>query len=596
MTIIKFVFILLLPCLQFAQDIHGDLIQFHKVTIEFKGPVSSETAEMNPFTDYRLDVIFKGPGGKSYQIPGFFAADGSAAETSASAGNIWRVNFVPDREGEWQFQASFRSGPNIAVSLDPAEGSEVSLNATSGKFNVSLPEKNIPDSHARGFLCYTGEHYLRYSGTGEYFLKGGADSPENFLAYSGFDDTYDADAGSGSYSSVGTFIHHYTPHLKDWQAGNPTWQGEKGKEIIGMLNYLAGKGMNSVYFITYNLDGGDGRDIWMWTSPETRDRFDCSKLDQWEIIFDHMDNLGIMLHIVTQETENDHALGGSPGLNPVRMLYYRELIARFGHHLAIMWNLGEENNTSDSDRKEIARYIRTLDAYKHPITFHTHSNKIPSFYEGIFGDPFFEASSNQGNMDLYNKDAIILRQRTANAGRKWAIFGDEQTPAGRGVLPDENDPAHDLPRKQALWGNLMGGGSGVEWYFGHEFPHMDINCEDWRSREKMWDQTSIALEFFRKYLPFERMEPANELTSNPKDYCFANPGEIYAIYLSEGGSTEITIGEGIYKVLWFDPRNGGDLQLGSVKEIKGPGVKSIGHPPTNKDNDWSILVRRAEIK
>ncbi|MEZ5397230.1 MAG: hypothetical protein R2724_31245 [Bryobacterales bacterium] len=36
-----------------------------------------------------------------------------------------------------------------------------------------------------------------------------------------------------------------------------------------------------------------------------RDRYDVSKLDQWEVVFRHMDRLGLMLHVVTQETEND---------------------------------------------------------------------------------------------------------------------------------------------------------------------------------------------------------------------------------------------------------------------------------------------------
>jgi len=31
-------------------------------------------------------------------------------------------------------------------------------------------------------------------------------------------------------------------------------------------------------------------------------------------------------------------------LGTERMLYYRELIARFGHHLALQWNLCEEYN------------------------------------------------------------------------------------------------------------------------------------------------------------------------------------------------------------------------------------------------------------
>lgn len=48
-----------------------------------------------------------------------------------------------------------------------------------------------------------------------------------------------------------------------------------------------------------------------------------------------MDKLGLMLHVVTQETENDRLLdGGEPGFE--RKLYYRELIARFAHHPALV--------------------------------------------------------------------------------------------------------------------------------------------------------------------------------------------------------------------------------------------------------------------
>ncbi len=150
-----------------------------------------------------------------------------------------------------------------------------------------------------------------------------------------------------------------------------------------------------------------------------------------------------MLHVVTQETENDRRLGGGPGLNPIRMLYYRELVARFAHHLAVIWNLGEENNTSDADRKAIARYIRALDPYRHPITVHTYAGKALEFYNGILGDPFFEATSIQGSMDRYNREAIELRRRSAEAGRKWVIFGDEQNPSTHGVIPDADDPNHD---------------------------------------------------------------------------------------------------------------------------------------------------------
>lgn len=564
--------------------VDGELKQWHRLTLTFEGPAASEDATPNPFRDYRMNVVFTHTrSGKKLNVPGYFAADGNAAETSAKAGDRWRAHFLPVEAGEWKYTASFRAGTDVAISADPAAGKATAFDGASGSLRIAAVK-------SRGLLRYTGGHYLQFAGTGEYFLKGGADSPENFLAYEEFDDTRDADADSGSYKAVGTFIHKYAPHVKDWKNGDPVWKGGKGKGIIGALNYLAGKGMNSVYFLTYNVDGGDGRDTWMWTDEKSRDRFDVSKLDQWEIVFSHMDRLGLMLHVVTQETENDRRLGGGPGLNPVRRLYLRELAARFSHHPALLWNLGEENNTPDSDRKDIARYIRSQDAYEHPVTVHTKNNKALTFYDGILGDPFFEATSIQGEMKNYNAEAVALRKRSLEAGRKWAIFGDEQAPASHGVLPDGDDPDHNIPRKFGLWGNLMGGGAGVEWYFGAKFAHMDINCEDWRSRDRLWDMTRHALRFFHQNLRFWEMEPANDLA--PGAFVLAKANSVYAVYFPDGGGGTVKLGEGAYRVKWYNPRSGGALRDGTVKTVKGPGVVAIGAPPEDASKDWVALIRR----
>ena len=574
--------------------ISGELKQWHKVTLTLDGPLARENdASLNPFTDYRMTVTFRHESGSPrYTVPGYFAADGKAAQSSADAGTKWRAHLSPDKTGEWHYQVSFFKGNDAAIRVGTNDRPLEGYSDARGTFSVGATDKTGRDFRHHGRLQYVGKHHLRFAGSGTYYLKGGADSPENFLAYDEIDGTYDADAGSGSYSHIGGFIHQYKPHLRDWRTGDPTWKNGKGKGIIGALNYLAGKGMNSVYFLTYNLDGGDGRDTWMWSAVKERKRFDCSKLDQWELIFDHMDRLGIMLHVVTQETENDRNLGGSAGLNSIRKLYYRELVARFSHHLALVWNLGEENNTPDSDRKEIAAYIRSLDPYDHPITVHTHNDKALQFYDGILGNDNFEATSIQGNMANYNREAVALRQRSASAGRKWVIFGDEQSKASHGVLPDADDPNHNIPRKQGLWGNLMGGGAGVEWYFGHQFSHMDINCEDWRSRDIMWDQTRHALTFFHDYLPFWEMAPANELAAGAEALVLTKPDTVHSVYLPGGGTTNLKIGAGTYTVDWYNPRSGGALQTGSIAMVQGPGIVSLGQPPTEIKKDWAVLIRR----
>ena len=574
-------------------ELSGELKQWHRVTLTFRGPESGEEEDLNPFLDYRMTVTFNS-GRDTLVVPGYFAADGDAGNTGATGGDLWRCHFTPSDTGNWNWNVSFRSGPGIALDDREMAGEACFFDGGKGTFHVASTDKEAPDFRAKGMLQYTGGHYLRFAGTGEYYLKGGADSPENFLAYKEIDQTYDTDAGSGSYEHIGSFIHAYVPHEKDWHSGDPEWRDGRGKGMIGALNYLSGKGMNSVYFLTYNLDGGDGRDTWMWTGENERERFDCSKLDQWETIFSHMDSLGIMLHVVTQETENDHNLGGSAGLNPVRKLYYRELVARFSHHLAVIWNLGEENNTPDADRKKIASYIRDLDPYDHPITVHTHINTAPAFYEGLLGNENFEATSIQSDLSRYHDEAVEMRRLSDAAGRKWAVFADEQAPAGKGVLPDSNDPDHDIPRKLGLWGNLMGGGSGVEWYFGHQFPNMDINCEDWRSREIMWDQTRYALEFFHTYLPFWKMAPADHLISDEEGYCMAKEGDIYAIYLQDGGSTELDLRDhhSSFEIQWYNPQEGGSLKTGSLKKIEGGDWKRIGTPPGNSTEDWAVLVTR----
>ncbi len=566
--------------------ISGELKKWHRVTVTFEGPATGETATPNPFTDYRLTVTFT-TGSKRHTVPGYFAADGKAGESGAVTGNKWRVHFTPDAAGQWQYTASFRTGKNIAVDPQPAAGGPVAFDGASGSFIVKATDKKGRDFRARGMLRYVGKHYLQFAETGEYFLKAGADSPENFLAYADFDGTFDTDKGKKA------FLHRYRPHLRDFRRGNPTWPDGRGKGIIGALNYLASKGMNSVYMIMYNLDGGDGKDVWPWTGPKERFRFDCSKLDQWEIVFSHMDRLGIQLHVITQEQENDQGLdGGELGLQ--RRCYYRELVARFAHHPAVTWNLGEENTNTDSQRKAFARYIRELDPYDHPIVVHTFPGKFDQVYTPLLGFGAFDGPSLQmgKRIDATHSETVKWIDRSDKAQRPWVVCLDEVGPADTGVKPDENDPSHDQMRKKVLWGNLMAGGSGCEWYFGYKYPHNDLNCEDWRSRENMWNQTRYAVTFFQKYLPFAQMRHADGLTSAPDDHCLAKVGAVYAIYLPKGGTTDLKLPAGRYLVKWYNPRRGGALADGSVKILTGAAAPSIGRPPADTSKDWAVVITR----
>ena len=142
-----------------AQDdrvhVAGELKQWHDVVLTLDGPHTGEAADPNPFLDYRLTVTFAN-GSKRYEVPGYFAADGNAAESGATDGNRWRVHFVPDETGEWSYAVSFRTGPEVAVSLDPGAGRPVAPDGASGRLVIGPSDKTGQDYRRRGMRRYVG--------------------------------------------------------------------------------------------------------------------------------------------------------------------------------------------------------------------------------------------------------------------------------------------------------------------------------------------------------------------------------------------------------------------------------------------------------
>jgi Domain of unknown function (DUF5060) len=159
---------------QFVQ-IKGELRKWHKVTLAFTGPFATETdTNINPFMDYRLNVVFTHIAtGKQYNVPGYFAADGNAAETSASSGDQWYCHFAPDEIGVWTFITSFVGGSNVAVST--TTGVPTSFHGQTGSFSIQSSNKTGRDHRGKGQLQYVGQHHLQFAETGEWFLKAGVD-------------------------------------------------------------------------------------------------------------------------------------------------------------------------------------------------------------------------------------------------------------------------------------------------------------------------------------------------------------------------------------------------------------------------------------
>lgn len=572
-------------------SISGELRQWHKVTLTVLGPEASEAGTPNPFMDYRMQVTFQHPAtGLTYSVPGYFAADGNAANTSATSGNHWRAHLSPDHLGKWTYQVSFRKGTGIAVSDDANEGEVVSgADGLRGSFTITQSNKSGRDLRSKGRLRYVGKHHLQFAGSGEYFLKAGVDAPENFLAYRDFDGDFATDGVKDN------FVKDWKPHVQDWREGDPMWQDGKGKGMIGAINYLAGQGLNVFSFLTLNIDGDDCN-VFPYTNYKERQRLDCSRLDQWEIVFSHGTEQGMYLHFKTQECENVNLLdNGETG--PQRKLYYRELIARFGHHLAMNWNLGEEvgyvNAVSTEKKVAWADYFAKHDPYHHHIVIHN-GNK----HYDLMGDASaltgFSLQTSQVDFKHVHGSTLNYIRRSVKAGKPWVVACDEPGDAQHSLVPDAEDPTRDNPRQNALWGNLMAGGAGVEWYFGYKHAHSDLTCEDYRVRSSMWKQSRTALEFFAENgIPFWEMNNANSLVDSKRAYCLCDAGKTYLVFAKQASSTSMDLSDanGVFEIKWFDPRHGGPLQIGTAQAVTAGGQVDLGQPPSDVQRDWLAVLR-----
>lgn len=580
----------------------GQLMTWHRVAITMDGPDQfSETGTQNPFTDIRLVAIFTGPDGRTYTVPGHYAADGQAGESGASSGSVWRVYFSPDTAGLWTWQVSCRQGNWVAIDTSQTAGTVyLPFDTLTGSFTVVQSNKNGPDNRAKGRLQYIGGRYRIHMGNHSHFLNIGADAPENFLAYWEFDQT--ANDGGNNYDLTGTAsygagfaysgdgLHHYAAHVQDWTPSDPVWHGGKGKGIIGALNYLASEGLNAFSGLLWNV-GGDGDDVWPYISDNDLDRLDVSKLDQWEIVFSHADSLGMLFHAKLFETENDQDMNTQQW-----QLYFREMASRFGHHLAWTWNLGEENTMPAQHIRDQARLLDYWDAYDHHRVLHTYpaDNWRDEQWLPQLGDP--TTLTGISIQDGPNDTPDIIEQwlaASAAAGHQWVANWDEQNGASSGVQPDGSYPGaaadnHAVMRR-GMWQAFIIGAEGMKCYFGYNHQHNDIDCEDFRSRDQWWDYMRHLKSVFLQ-VPFWAMDYVPGIDPQSNDNWGMTDGqEWWLVYRSDGDALNLNLPAGTYQLDHYRVTDGAHQSGGSISAA---GQTTITQSQSS-GQEWATVLHRS---
>jgi hypothetical protein len=493
------------------------------IEIAFRGPKSKGRGEPNPFA-ISFDVIFGGPGGKEYRVPGFYDGDGRGGLD----GDVWKVRFSADETGRWKYVSS---------------SDHRRLDGHSGAFIIAEPSENAPAFYRWGRLEYTGtaENKIRYLKfrDGPYWLKAGCDDPENFL---------------GDYKNYNTT--------------------EKRKAAV---DYLAARGINSIYIMTHNLDGDD-RDVWPWLGDMQRQakanggenaRFDIAELSRWRELFEYMQTEGVVPYIVL---EDDSAWKGYDHAR-----YYREMIARFGDLPALLLNFNEEHNENYklTEALEFMRLLEQIDPYDHPRGIHNVNNPNDQYVDAPevdFTSIQTGAAGKLSGLDKaleHHKTTLDWIERCRNRSRRILV-----------VNFDEGRPEED---RHAWWSAYLAGGV----WEAHVNKPYDRPMSAW---EQVWTQLG-GTRAFMESLPFWEMESRDEVVKAGKAFCLAKPGEVYALYLPLAGSVTVSLpADGEFDVAWWNPANGRDGLFQNRARVNG-GVRRFTPPD---GGDWALRIQRSE--
>lgn len=485
---------------------------FESVEIDLSGPSLIGMGTPNPFL-IDVGVTFTGPQGQTYTVPGFYDGDG----IGGMGGSTWKARFSPDAVGTWTYESS---------SLEPLlDGQSGSFDVINDQFCEPYLPGGLPNLPCAGRLEYVGGNYLKFK-SGTYWLKGGANEPEDFLA-----------------------------------PGQNIGFTDKGEAI----NYLSSIGVNSLYIMLNNI-GGDGNNVWPWVgstasqAQANQERFDLAKLAEWENIFADIQDKGIVLHLVFEDDS------GWTGFNRER--YYREMVARFGHLNGLIWNISEEynENYSVNQIKSFAQTIRDLDAYDHPITVHQQGsldNWLP-----FLGENLFDLTSLQAAKTPLNAEAVSWFNQVENSGKTIPVSFDET-----GLIETAD---RDLAR-HIVWSVYLGGAN---------FEMFTYPLNSYQDFSAHFSDMTRARGFIEQF-PFWAMRPANELLVSGEGYVFSQAGEVYCAYLPSGGQIQLdlTSTQETFTGEWFNPRDGSKQSLGNVE---GGAILQLS-APSNDDWALSLI-------
>jgi hypothetical protein len=489
----------------------------------------------NPFEDASLTGVFETVDGTHRrQVEGF---------CDSAEGSTFRIRFMAPEAAEYRYAVTYKQGGFQKT----AQGTFRAVEAhKSGILRVD-------PAYPWHFLWEgTGEHYF-FNGTTAYWLVGWRD--DRVIQY-----TVDR-------------LHRL--------------------KVNRMRVTIAGREA-STFFGEPVMTGADWTVlIAAWPSPHPDDPwhpdFDYSRfnLPYWQK-FDRMlafarDRDMIISLVLDMNDGRVHPAAGSED----ERRFIRYAIDRFGAFSNITWDMGDDLDAYRDEKwtHDTGTFIQQEDPYKHLETSHPAlSNDHQDRASPWFGfTSYQEWSRNQhalmlASRKLQEKTGRIIPQTNEEYGYEdhyphWAAPGSDSADVLRRTAWDiAMAGAYGTAGESARRGTNIWPDTGGGWLNGRG-----------DDTQTMFLGYGHMVDFFTGF-EWWKTNPHDELVGGG-NYCIADPGKTYAVYLPHGGSVTIKLEAGRYRASWFSAVSGETVDLPPVEGLE---WKS---PDAPDQNDWALLLR-----
>jgi hypothetical protein len=534
----------------------------------FEAQVINDKAYENKFADVELLVDYTAPSGKTWNFWGFYDGNGTGGGDK-SAGNVWKMRFMPDEIGTWRYRYRWSDGTK----------------GGSGSF------ESTTENAGKGIIKAYGEnpHWFAYNGTDPVWLK--------------------------SYYETG---HSGIAQDFDWVSDN-VFQPlvDNGYNHL-QVNWL----MSLCCYSQYYRDGPEPStlDLTLYESGKASSTMNLYVWKLMEMRMAWLNDRDVGVHMFLGF---DGSRNGGPKWEDLteseKVFYVKYSVARLGAYANLAgWNfVWEVEGGRETHELGLAKLLAKYDIFDHLRTYEDETPREHHFDEEAYT---FAAVENHEIITPNRAGERYNYWRTAWTHYRASLLGYVGKPVymaeGNSLWRrywHERAGATQEDLRQAAWATTMAGAS-FNWN-GHSsennlyaggptgLPFNEIN--EYHLSERYIE---ILTRIMNEKVAFHKLTPqSDQLTAHDPFRVFAliEEGQQSVVFSIKGDPFSLFVAEGDYtNNVWIDTKTGQEQTAPNVTglgalEVKPRGYRSreswptpLSFTPPSTDTDWLLILRK----